>query len=776
MTMITDTDKLFMPSESLAREHEKIIKDLFNSTKMSENFFLHQITDLGTWAEINFRPCSTQLTNGESENILQEKYINEIIKVNDYLMKNTFLKINDTTKIGLEQVCAKRAGACLIDGLDLLTPDFYRKWLNESMYNKMKILKEQELFNSEEDSSITNEFRFYVKQSVSGASLTDLTYNLGKHFRVNLFNESQNGKFPGYARAIKIRYNLKSTFENADENVIEWEKEFLKNIKNLLRLGSEKEHMCVAKNEKSILNTLKMTYGTSQSLNTEMTANIRIDAILISGTFFLIMLFSSILMSINSNCITSPGYLLPLSGILSAIFGITSAFGFLSYFEYAACNLIFVIPFLVFGIGIDDMFIIYSSFTHAYKANLKNDKTLEVSRSTLSNIISKTLSHSAVSITITSVTDFVAFLIGITTGFKSVEIFCLYAGFAILFCYFYQLTFFSGFLCIHIKRIQEKKNSFFFCVKQTDLGCCLKEEKDSSNQIELIEKTDEQSFKDSKRTSKRFDSKVRDLFRFKKLKKSFFSFFKFMITTKKGKLITFCLYVIYLSLSIWSASRIQEGINLADLVSEDSYYNKYVNDNSELTDLNPIVMFVIYKPIDYDSNVNRIKIKKFIKNALKLDGISRDFHLNWLDSYGDKKIKYKYDDSDLLRTLKAFPPMENDIIIKKLPKKNGTFENQIIASRFYLQYSKLYFSSKDAVPMNLLRKLCLESGLPILPFSLTFKFYEQFDETLPNILQSFVISIEAMYVISLIFIPDLLSTFCIITSMVSFNHINLFKF
>ena len=116
--------------------------------------------------------------------------------------------------------------------------------------------------------------------------------------------------------------------------------------------------------------------------------------------------------------------------------------------------------------------------------------------------------------------------------------------------------------------------------------------------------------------------------------------------------------------------------------------------------------------------------------------------------------------------------MENDVIIKRLPKKNGTFENQITASRFYLQYSKLYFSSKDAVPMNLLRKLCLESGLPILPFSLTFKFYEQFDETLPNILQSFVISIEAMYVISLIFIPDLLSTFCIITSMVRFNHNN----
>ena len=108
MTMITDVDKLFMPTQSLAREHEEIIKNLFNSTKMSENFFLHQITDLGTWAEINFRPCATK-TNG-FENIFEEKYIEEIRQVNDYLIKNTYVNVNQTYKIGFEQVCAKRAG------------------------------------------------------------------------------------------------------------------------------------------------------------------------------------------------------------------------------------------------------------------------------------------------------------------------------------------------------------------------------------------------------------------------------------------------------------------------------------------------------------------------------------------------------------------------------------------------------------------------------------------------------------------------------------------
>lgn len=67
--------------------------------------------------------------------------------------------------------------------------------------------------------------------------------------------------------------------------------------------------------------------------------------------------------------------------------------------------------------------------------------------------------------------------------------------------------------------------------------------------------------------------------------------------------------------------------------------------------------------------------------------------------------------------------------------------------------------------MHLLRKLCAESGLPIIPYSITFKYYEQFEQTLPNVLQAFLIAIEAMYIIALMFIPDLISVFCIIATM-----------
>jgi len=67
------------------------------------------------------------------------------------------------------------------------------------------------------------------------------------------------------------------------------------------------------------------------------------------------MVVATALMSVNATWITAPGFMLPTAGLVSALFGVTSAFGLLSWVGYDACNLIFVIPFLVFGVGIDDM-------------------------------------------------------------------------------------------------------------------------------------------------------------------------------------------------------------------------------------------------------------------------------------------------------------------------------------------------------------------------------------------------------------------------------------
>lgn len=367
--MITDSDTLFMPIDSEAKRDERLSKYLFNSSsKLSSDYYLHQILDFGTWTELNFLPCQTN-------NILEPDLLKKISQVHNWLLNNSIIEHN-SSKYFFEDVCAKRNGECIIDGIDLLEEEFYDRWLHNAMDRKERYFEEASLMtktNKNEEEQVSyqpdKDFRFYIKISRGKIGFTDLTYNLGKDFHINTLNESNNRKTPGSARILKLRYNLKSDFENADEAVRKWERKFIQLVQSLVDPSKEITDLdftikesCRNKNQ-----PFQISFASSQSLDIEMAANIVLDSYFIAGTFIMIMIFAILIMSVNSDCITSPGVILPLAGISSAIFGISSSFGLMSYLDYPGCNLIFVIPFLVVGIGIDDMFIIYSSFLFCSK-------------------------------------------------------------------------------------------------------------------------------------------------------------------------------------------------------------------------------------------------------------------------------------------------------------------------------------------------------------------------------------------------------------------------
>jgi predicted RND superfamily exporter protein len=459
--IIEDADSLFMPIDSQARRLESRVKYLFNhSSKLTQDFYVHQQPDMGTWTEINFQPIHFDPSNPQRlENILQLKYVDEIRAIHTHLLESTHFINSKNETINFESVCARRFNKCVVDGEDVVSREFIETDLPDKMDKKTRRLNELNNEDQEDepgDQSMADEFRFHIRRMGMVASLTDLSYTLGKEFTVNAYNMSlskeENSKNSAYANVIKLRYSLRAYFSDVDENVKGWEAKFIANLQEMLQKKSP------------LIKNVKLSFGGSQSLDLEMNANLSIDTILIVGTFILIILFSIILMSINSNCLTSPGFMLPMSGILCAVFGMTSSFGLLAYLNYPGCKLILVIPFLVIGIGIDDMFIMYSSYLHTYNNRNKSLK------STKNDVIMHTLAKSGVSITITSLTDLIAFLVGVTTDFKSVQIFCLYAGVSILFCYLYQIFFFAGFLCIHLERIERNCNACFICVKQEKLN------------------------------------------------------------------------------------------------------------------------------------------------------------------------------------------------------------------------------------------------------------------------------------------------------------------
>jgi hypothetical protein len=100
-----------------------------------------------------------------------------------------------------------------------------------------------------------------------------------------------------YSRIFKIRYSLRSNYENADESVKKWEIAFIKFMKTLET------------------NKTQFTFATSQSLELELMENVGFDSLLISITFIIITTLAVCLMSLKTNWITSPGLLLPVRAL-----------------------------------------------------------------------------------------------------------------------------------------------------------------------------------------------------------------------------------------------------------------------------------------------------------------------------------------------------------------------------------------------------------------------------------------------------------------------------
>ena len=103
------------------------------------------------------------------------------------------------------------------------------------------------------------------------------------------------------------------------------------------------------------------------------------------------------------NCV-EPRIYVGMSGILAVIMGIIVCFGLCSAFGLFFGPMHSVLPFLLLGIGIDDMFVIVQCFENVKEKKLSFEDKFGV-----------TMQHAGVAITITSMTDIVAFAVGGTT-------------------------------------------------------------------------------------------------------------------------------------------------------------------------------------------------------------------------------------------------------------------------------------------------------------------------------------------------------------------------
>ncbi|KAG8009597.1 Patched domain-containing protein 3 [Nibea albiflora] len=518
------------------------------------------------------------------------------------------------------------------------------------------------------------------------------------------------------AKAVKLFYYLENTESKANASKI-----WLRGFKKLLSEELDKKHIDVS-------------YYTSKSKQEE------IDSHTTDGfPLFLITYASAITFSVIS-CLRFDNVRnkvwVAVFGVLSAGLAVLSSFGLLLYIGVPFVITVANSPFLILGIGLNNMFVMVSDWQHT---NVKDP-------------VSKRMAHSykeaIMPITITALTDVLKFSIGTTSDFPSVQAFCLYTTISIIFCYIYTVTFFGAFLALNGRR-EASNRHWFTCMKiPTD-------KLDDHSKIHNICCVGGSYDKDTGAEKKQPAS----------------NFFKdyygpFLIKPWVKGVVIF-LYVVYLAASIYGCFHIQQGIELYDLAADNSHVTRFnKKDRQYFSDYGPSVMVIVSDEYPYWQIHSRFRLEECVSSLKRLPFVDVDIYTSWLDayiSYGKENglyLGHKYFFNEHLAPfLDLFPYFKQDV--------NFTGDS-VHASRFFIQTINIA-NARQEIDMlkglkSTIERCCVKS---LLVYNQNFIFYDQYDVVVKSTIKNVLVITAAMLAVSLLLIPDPLCSLWVACSITS---------
>ena len=314
------------------------------------------------------------------------------------------------------------------------------------------------LFRKEETCSIMNPLEILTGRERKAAifrkfrralSTTSILMSNGRaaiyNFKSGLagfrYNESKGIPF---ARALRVEIYLQQGLNETHlHHVRQWERAFIKTIQGVA-------NKC---------NYVSIMLAAERSLDDAINDSSSKDISLVSMTFAIMITFSCLMLTKFINPVRGHTWL-ALSGVLSTGMGILAGVGISVLFGVPFISLVGVVPFLVVSIGIDDMFIIVDEFDRQSKSNIPVNR------------VAFALSKVGATITMTTVTDIIAFLTSATSSFPAIRYFCIYTALCIGIEFMLQITLFVALLSFDSRRIFANRNDCCPTVRVPDRTCC----------------------------------------------------------------------------------------------------------------------------------------------------------------------------------------------------------------------------------------------------------------------------------------------------------------
>ncbi|XP_072037068.1 patched domain-containing protein 3-like [Amphiura filiformis] len=344
-------------------------------------------------------------------NVLTSAVMEDILSLHWLIMNITVYDgEHNETEYQFEDLCLKWEGKCLENAV----LDFYN--YNAKEVDSIEITHPYAT-NPEDDV-------FYLGGDLGGVTVDD-------------DRRDDQGNAPiEHVEAMRITYFLRAIKEEENRRGARWERDFQKVVR-----AFESETMIIVS-------------STSELVNQEIDATIT-DAISLGIiTFWVLIIFCTVACMMADWVLSKPW--LGIVGLLTACLSLIGAFGMMGYVGIPFAVLAGATPFLIIGIGLDDTYVALSAWR---QTDIYEDVELR---------LSEALAEAAMSITITSVTDALAFGIGAISNFPAIRYFSIYCGVAVTFCYLYQLLFFAPCLALAGHTESTKRHSCCCCAPATE--------------------------------------------------------------------------------------------------------------------------------------------------------------------------------------------------------------------------------------------------------------------------------------------------------------------
>ncbi|KAI8490088.1 Patched domain-containing protein 3 [Branchiostoma belcheri] len=735
-------EKLYTPEDGPAKVEREYVRANFPIND-SEHFLPSRVITAGRFGAVIIRP------RGEiSDSVLHRTVLDAAVS----LHKNISGIVTEDLRLSYADVCAKWRTDCVVSGLDLL--DF----IEEGFPNL----------------TVGYPWTFLPggSRTFSGAILGD----------VSLKDGTETVKKAG---ALKLVYHLRSSQDDDDRRSEMWEKAFLN---KMAAFSSD---------------VITVTWSSSHSLESEITdMTTRAVPSLAAYTGSMLLAFA-VLSCVMRDPVRSKPFL-GMVGVLGAGMAVMATLGLFSYCGVSFNNLVAAMPFLVIGVGVDNMFILLAAWRRTSPGRGVEERAAE------------TFTEAGVSITITALTNALAFAVGAITSFPGVRIFCLYSGVAVLFAYLFQINFFGA--CLIYDGIREHQNRHFLtCMPvavptQTDkpgqarpVAVPTQADTPGSRQpVPLPTQTDTQGHiqpvplpiqaDTSGPLPTQADKGTRDAALRAPFpattdssdcsQRSFYSgdgatgadreakdhndhllmlFFKnyygpFM-THKWVKAVVITAFLGYIAVAVWGCTQLREGVPLSKLAGDGSYVARYLEqDDRYFSRYDVRVAVMVTERVDYWDPDVQDRLEEMLGDFEDTDfTCGKNESESWLRVY----LKVSDQIPGLNLTDKtSFMTGLKDVFLKTPGLDRFSYDlhfgennSDILASRFFVQTKQIDDTLKEKHMMLAMRGVAKNAPVRTMVYHPAFVYYDQYTAILPNTLQNLGIATVAMLVVSLILMP-----------------------